>query len=514
MYTKHRLFLVCSLVFWGFLPVALFPQTSSSSRSSNAGEDDASAVAVFGILPNAQLALSSPDYRVTAGDVYTLSFMAGTQAAQYLIPVDTTYRIKIVNMGIVDAGGKTFPQLKTQVEEVVAYNYPLSGVQFVLTRPAVFKVHVKGEVQAAGEVNAWALTRLSSLAVEGSLTPFASLRDITVRSSGGQTRVYDLFKALRDGDLTQDPYLRPGDTVTFNRIVRSVSIGGAVERPGTYQLLEGENIKELIELYGRGFTPVADPTRIEIVRYVNSGNIAGDRIYLTLDDIAGDLALEDYDSVVVPEITVLSPVMFVEGAIGPGVVRTGGGITISEGSSVPEVSTRLVVPFHKGELYASLVRRNSNWFTAVSDTRNAYIIRGNEHIPVNLNIMLYDAEYRGEVRIEENDVLMVPFRQYFVNVAGAVAVPGRYPYIPDRTWDYYIALAGGFRPDQNARQSVTINDITGKKLDKTDVITPETTITAKTNSFHYYFNQYAPVITTTLTIITTFITIQTYLNTR
>jgi protein involved in polysaccharide export with SLBB domain len=509
MREKHRLSLLFCLVLLGSLPVMLFPQTS------NAGEDDMSAAAASGVFLNAQLALSAPDYRVTAGDVYTLSFMAGTQVMQYHIPVDTTYRIRVANMGIVDAGGKTFPQLKAQVEAVVTNNYPLSGVQFVLTRPAVFRVHVKGEVQATGEINAWALTRLSSLASETNLTQFASLRDVAVRSAGGQTRVYDLFKAGRDGDLTQDPYLRPGDTVTFNRIVRSVTIAGAVERPGTYQLLEGENIKELIELYGRGFTPIADPTRLEIVRYVNSGNIAGDRIYLTPDDIARDFALEDYDSVMVPQITVLSPVMFVEGAVDAAMTRiTGEGRAIGEGSSVVEASTRLVVPFHKGEFYASLVRRNSHWFTAVSDTRNAYIIRESEHIPINLNPMLYDAAYRGEIRIEENDVLVVPFRQYFVNVAGAVAVPGRYPYIPDRTWDYYIALAGGFRPDQNTRQSVTINDITGKKLSKTDEITPETTITAKANSFHYYFSQYAPVITTTLTLITTFITVQTYLNTR
>jgi protein involved in polysaccharide export with SLBB domain len=273
-----------------------------------------------------------------------------------------------------------------------------------------------------------------------------------------------------------------------------------VERPGTYQVLEGENIKELIELYGRGFTPIADPTRLEIVRYVNSGSIAGDRIYLTPEDIAGDFALEDYDSVMVPEITALSPVMFVEGAVD------------ADGSSTAEGSTRLVVPFKKGEFYASLVRRNSHWFTAVSDTRNAYIIRRNEHIPINLNLMLYDAEYRGNVLIEENDVLIVPFRQYFVNVAGAVAVPGRYPYIPDRTWDYYIALAGGFRPEQNFRQSVEIQDIAGKKMEKTDEITPETTITAKANSFLYHFNQYAPVITTVLTLVTTFITVQAYMS--
>jgi protein involved in polysaccharide export with SLBB domain len=94
-----------------------------------------------------------------------------------------------------------------------------------------------------------------------------------------------------------------------------------------------------------------------------------------------------------------------------------------------------------------------------------------------------------------------------VTVAGSVKVPGRYPYIPDRDWEYYIALAGGFVPTENSWEKVIITDINGKKLKKTDAITPETTITAPTNAFLYYFNQYAPVITTLLTIISSTITV-------
>ena len=39
-----------------------------------------------------------------------------------------------------------------------------------------------------------------------------------------------------------------GETITVQRVERKVTISGSVERPGTYQLLAGENIKELIEL--------------------------------------------------------------------------------------------------------------------------------------------------------------------------------------------------------------------------------------------------------------------------
>jgi protein involved in polysaccharide export with SLBB domain len=441
-----------------------------------------------------QLAMSSPDYRVTAGDIYTLVYAAGTTPVTYVITVDSTYKIRVSNLGMVDAAGKTYTQLKTQVEAVVTNNYPLSGAQLILTKPAAFKVYIKGEVKTASEMNAWGLSRLSEL-LNDNLTNYSSGRDISIQSANGQVKVYDVYRAGRLGDLTQDPYLRPGDVITVNRAARTVIIEGAVERPGVYQLKDGEHLKELIEFYGSGFTVSADKTRLEIIRIVNSAALAGNKMFLSWAEAEGYYELMDRDEIIVPEVTDLRPVVFVEGAIG--------GTTIA----APTASTREVVPFNLGENYASLVRRNKSWFSAVSDTQNAYIIRKDVHIPINLNPILFDASYRDEIMVEENDTLIIPFRQYFVTVAGAVVVPGRYPYIPDRQWDYYIALAGGFKPGENSREYIVITDITGKRMKKTDAITPETVITAKTNSGLYYFNQFAPVITTTLSIITTFLSI-------
>ena len=483
-----------------FLFLICFAYTAFAQDIDNTSDAD---------LEHIMLARSSADYRVTPGDVYTLTYATGTTRISYIIVVDTSYRIRVSNLGIINGSGKTFMQLKSEIETAVANNYPLSGVQLVLTRPAVFKVHVMGEIYEAGEISVWALTRLSSLSRD-SLTSFASLRDISIQSANGQTRVYDLFKVQRFGDLSQDPYLRPGDVITFNRIKRVVTLAGPVERPGAYQLLDGENIRELIESYGGGFIPTADKTRIEIVRMVNSVNIAGDKLFLTENDFVNNYILENYDVITVTGITELQPVMFVEGAVSSTLQGSNvrGQLVLSDDQDLDvSGSNRLMVRFRKGETYASLVRRNIRWFTAESDTLNAYIIRQDERIPINLNPMLYDASYRGVVLVQENDVLIIPFRQYFVTVAGAVLIPGRYPYIPDRDWGYYVALAGGFIPDRNSRQSIVITDINGKRMKKTDAISPETIITAKTNHFLYRFNQVAPIVTTALSIVSTFLAI-------
>jgi protein involved in polysaccharide export with SLBB domain len=506
-------FIFSFLVFLICIGGSLFAQQEEITTTKQASNTDASlGASSVEAAQNIMLARSSADYRVTAGDVYTLAYAAGGTPVSYIIAVDSSYRIRVSNLGIINGAGKTFVQLKNEVETIVANNYPLSGVQLVLTQPAMFRVHIKGEVGAAGEVPAWALSRLSSLA-GGNLTAYASTRDIAIKSLNGQTRIYDLFKAWRFGDASQDPYLRPGDIITFNKISRLVTVAGAVERPGAYQLLEGENIKELIELYGSGFTPVADRTRLEMTRMVNSVDISGDKIFLSEIDLTSNYALENYDLITVPDITKLQPVMFVEGAV----ARTAQSLqTITTTAAADDLvaSNRLVVPFSRGETYASIVRRNIEWFTAVSDTQRAYIIRGNEQLPINLNPMLYDAQYRGEVLVQENDILIIPFRQYFVTVAGAVANPGRYPYIPDRDWEYYIGLAGGFMAGRNAFDQVTITEISGRRIKKTDAIVPETVITASTNHALYYFNQYAPVLTTILTVVSTIFSVQAYVNSR
>lgn len=441
--------------------------------------------------PDAQLAMSRSDYPVTAGDIYTLAFAAGSTPVTYSIPVDSTYRIRIANLGVINAKGLTYLQLKNQVTGIVQKNYPMGGVQFVLTAPATFTVTITGEVNSTAERNAWALTRLSTFIAQ-SFTAYSSSRKVTIISENGESNDYDLFKASRNGDLTQDPYLRPGDKIIVNRADRKVTIQGAVKRPGTYELLEGENLKTLIDLYGDGLAPLGDLSRIELYRTLTENNDSGEKIYLDEKSYKDDYALVCYDTVDVSSFKDLMPVVFVEGAVN----------TSANGATLT-ASNKIALEFNNGEDYAFFVRRKKSLFTGVSDLENAYIIREDEHIPINLQQMLYDEAYKSHVEMKLNDILLVPFKQSFVSVSGAVASPGRYPYIPDRTYDYYVGLAGGFIKEKNKMDAVTITDVDGKKHKKSEFIQPEMTIEAKSNSGLYFFNQYAPVITTVLSLIAT-----------
>ena len=473
------IFLCCSLV---------FSQTKTAATNLSVEE-----LAALQNTADVQAAMSNPDYMVTAGDVYSLAYAAGSTSVKYPILVDSTYKIRVSNLAVVDASGKTFLELKKQVEDIVTKNYPLSGVQFALTTPSSFKVIVKGEVLQTEEKKAWALTRLSDVLVN-CYTNYSSMRNITVTSSNGKIKTYDLFKALRDGDLKENPYVRPGDVISVKKAERIINISGAVQRRGKFQLVAGENIKEVLEYYAGGVEVFANLSRIEITRYADSSYREGKKIYL---DYEADkqFALLDGDEILVPSYKELKPVIFFEGAIGT-----------EEGVEL-DASTKRRIQFETGTTYNFLIRRYAGYFTAVSDIENAYIIRNDQTIPIDISKILYDSSYDSGLLVEPYDTIRIPFKQYFVSVAGSVVSPGRYPYIPDRTWDYYIGLAGGFIKTQNKNDTVTIVDINGKELSKSDIITPETTITAATNSGLYYFNIWAPVVTTILSIISTTLSI-------
>lgn len=441
------------------------------------------------------IANASKDYPVTPGDVYQLVFAVGTTPVTYTISVDSTYNIKVANLATINAEGKTFLQLKKQVEDVVNRNYPMGGVQFVIYKTSVFQVTIKGEVKETQIKNVCALNRVSFV-LATNLTEFASERNITIISRNGTKKSYDLFKAKRFGDMSQDPYLRPDDVILVNHYDRIVNLEGAVQRPGSYELLPNENLKELIEIYGNGLVDRADTSRIELMRTYDVVGGSGRKIYLGENSIKDNYELLLNDSIYISSFNELKSVVFIEGAV-----------SVGDFDVSLESSNKIELDFEKDENYAFLIRKNKEIFSSTSDLKNAYIRRGSKIIPINLEKILYDASYYSSEVVMEFDSLVVPFKQVFVSVAGAVVNPGRYPYIPDRTWEYYIGLAGGFNKDKNSLKAISIIDTNNKKCSKDEFIQPEYTITAETNSFTYYFSKYTPIVTTVLSSISTIFTI-------
>ena len=364
----------------------------------------------------------------------------------------------------------------------------------------VIEVFVTGEVTNSSYANVASLTRLSTV-IDDYLTDYSSIRDIKVRSVDGQERSFDLFSARRYGDREQDPYLQSGDTVIVSRRQRGVSLQGAAVRPGEYQLLPGENLVELIEVYGQGFDERANPGDIEIVSYLQDANRPAELQTISADwESIPDRDLRDGDEVRIGTMSELLPAVFFEGAL-----RTGTGDEIADTGGA--VSDRFRYQYTPGETLRQATRRIRDRFLTTADLQNAFVERAStgERIPVDIRQYLYsnDLQAGPDIPLERNDMIILPFRQYFVSVSGGVNSPGRYPYIPDRGFGYYLGLAGGADPSQHIGNNPVISDVDGNRKRDSATIAPEDTIHFRANNPSYYLNFLTPVLTVVSSIFST-----------
>jgi Periplasmic protein involved in polysaccharide export len=192
-----------------------------------------------GMSNTAMLAMSSPEYLVTPGDVYSLAFSRSYHQENLALLVEGDGSINAGFLGRIQAAGMKFGELKDLLLKKITSAYPDSSPSLIIVSTGVFPVTIKGEVTAMTVESAWGLSRLSYI-LKPYWTPFSSQRNVTVISKDKTVKTYDLFKADRLGDLTQNPILRPGDVIEVKKAERIVEVAGAVRKPGSYELLSEE----------------------------------------------------------------------------------------------------------------------------------------------------------------------------------------------------------------------------------------------------------------------------------
>lgn len=479
---KKLYFTVFTLIFSTFLLFAETESSNSSSSSSFTSTDN---------IKKAQVATATNEYIVTAGDIYTLAYAGNS----FSISVDSTYKVRIANLGIINAKGLTLQEFKNRVETLILSNYPTMGVQFFLANPAQFHVFVKGEVSSAQTVETWALERASSL-LKRYYTNYSSTRLFTIVSDNGKAKSYDLFKASREGDFSQDPYLRPGDTIIVPKIDRKVEINGEVFRPGTYEILSGEELSELIFNYADGFTPFAKKDNIEVSHFIKKTGLY-QTSYYNETDLLTTIPLDSYDKVYISSVKDTKQVIYVEGAVNSKydpitkeiILNENETLSAGEVISSPTSMNKLQFEYSQGKSIVTFILENASMFVNSSNLRDAYIIRKNEDsdeiIPIDIDKILYPSKKDNSIsdfEIKVNDRIIIPYTQYYVTVTGGVNSVGKYAYQPGKTYEYYINLANGFNLDENLFNSVKITDKNGKKLSKKSEIPPDAVIYASRNS--------------------------------
>jgi hypothetical protein len=104
----------------------------------------------------------------------------------------------------------------------------------------------------------------------------------------------------------------------LHKLDRKVTVSGQVRRPGTYQLLPGEGLKELIEYYGDGSNETGDPRNLELTRLSDMGADVARKQYVDYEEekARNSTEIKPFDVVMVSSKLKMLPIVFFEGAIG------------------------------------------------------------------------------------------------------------------------------------------------------------------------------------------------------
>lgn len=436
------------------------------------------------------LAITTPDYPVTPGDIYILNFFNSIISKSIILRVSSNGSVDISSFGTVDTNGMLYTDFVEVVKNKIDASYEDTHTQISIRSVGTFQVQITGEVKTSKLLNVCGLSRLSTI-LEQNRTSYTSIRNIEVIDSNGKKHIYDLFKAERSGELDQDPYIRPGDKIVLLKYDRQVSITGEVRRPGTYQLLTGETLFDLVEFYGDGITPYAD-TNFEITKWDKDKLLSEYIQYVDYNETnTNKVELNNLDKIKINSRARQQQMVYFEGAV--------------NGNSTSIVKYQI----SKGELLSSAIRFLEDNFPKEADLENTYIEKSGElkHIFIDLVDLLYNNNKNIDIVLEHNDRIIIPFRQYFVNISGEVNSPGRYPFIPNRTWEYYINMAGGFNNQTHSGNKLQILDYTNNEKNKDKLILPEDTIIVPSNDIIYNVNRYTVFIGVIASVVTSILTV-------
>ena len=213
-----------------------------------------------------------PEYRIGPGDEFGLALSGEVEKTMPLI-VTRGGTLIVPQVGEIAVNNLTFEQLRSMLATRLSsvFSGIASGrvhLSLVPTRVGTNQVFVLGDVR---NPNAYPISRLgtvlTALFAAGGPSDRGNVRAIQVKRNNVVIATLDLYEYLLTGSSRDDIRLNNGDVVFVQAGDSRVRVTGAVVRPATYQLKEGESLADVIRMAG-GFRPEADRRKVQIERIV------------------------------------------------------------------------------------------------------------------------------------------------------------------------------------------------------------------------------------------------------
>jgi protein involved in polysaccharide export with SLBB domain len=463
------LFLCCQPVLWmsnvalaQTIQDGLFPPQSSLPTDRSSSSADSRSPARAGSDPatpremeteREERPFAPPSFATTAvdapidpeqyvcgpGDVFELDFW-GAQNFKLRVAVDLEGRAFVPRVGYFAVGGKSLMEARQMIREALGRYFPRVSFEVALATPRTFLVQVVGGVARPASYLARAVERVAAVVDRaGGFVTNGSRRRIEIRRRSGAVVNADLHLFVLTGDVRYNPYVLDGDVVRVPFVEVAATIEGAVNRPGSQELVGARDLAELVDLAGGMHPDATQLLPVSIVRRL-SDDRREQMLVPFVDGKLPEVRLGHEDIVRIPSVNELHQSVMVIGAIAGAQLASG---QRSAGKPAPEeASATRRLPFVQGDSVRSLLQR-AGGVLPLADLSGSYILRNGETLPVDLRALMMLRDLSADRPVELGDTLVVPFMRRNVYVLGAVFNPGEYPYTPAFRIAEYLAVAGG-----------------------------------------------------------------------
>ncbi|MCF8049999.1 MAG: FG-GAP-like repeat-containing protein [Desulfobacterales bacterium] len=253
-----------------------------------------------------------PEYRLDSGDLIEITFWKGTESEKVEIPVRPDGKISFGYVEDLYVRGLTPTELDRiltrKLEEYIRH----PRIDIIVGEHNSKFVTILGAVgqragTGPGQYTLKGKARVSQmLSQAGGPRPEANLRDVRIRRKDNQSITVNLYRAITQGDISQDMILDSGDVVYVPAVSAEsnrVYVFGEVEKPGAYTF-EGSEMRvfDAIAQAG-GYTVFGKPALTKVVRGdINRPEVIDTDLKALIEegDYTQNVALTNGDLVYVP----------------------------------------------------------------------------------------------------------------------------------------------------------------------------------------------------------------------
>jgi len=328
------------------------------------------------------------DYILGPGDTIDVALFGDADLSRSVtIKPDGTIALPLV--GEVKASGMTTTQLAAQLVRLYSKYKKAPSITVVVREFRVDRMYILGQVSRPGEYQIRpGLGILELLASAGGPTNRADLAKATIIRGGKETMQVNLLEAIAKSK-SPDVQIVAGDVLFLPETDRRMVVLGQVNRPGPYDLVEGQRLTDLIAAAG-GVTPRAAKTRAFVVR--GAEQVPVDLEKAMAGVIEANLPLKASDTLVVPEFQNQIAVL--------GAVTRAGTFDLREGMKVVDALAMAGGRTEKGNLSQVAVIRLEGGQTKT--------------ITANIDSALKGQDTAQNLSLQHGDVVFVPERGWTV----------------------------------------------------------------------------------------------------